>query len=183
MRNAMTNRLITMTALSSVLVLATVACGKESPPTRTANDVQGVTMTSAATPGSAPNENGVTMSADLRHVCGIEDTGAAPKFEFDSSVLSTTDRSELDQLATCMTTGPLAGKNVELVGRADPRGEAEYNMNLGATRASAVKVYLDKLGIAAARLDTTSRGSLDATGHDEATWAVDRRVDLRLAGQ
>jgi outer membrane protein OmpA-like peptidoglycan-associated protein len=56
-------------------------------------------------------------------------------------------------------------------------------MNLGATRASAVKVYLDKLGIAAARLDTTSRGALDATGHDEATWAVDRRVDLDLAGK
>jgi peptidoglycan-associated lipoprotein len=173
-----------MTALSAVLVLATAACAKENPPPRTANEAQGVTSvttTNASTP--TPHENGVTMSADLRHVCGIEDTGAAPKFEFDSSLISTTDRSELDQLAQCMTTGPLAGKNVELVGRADPRGEAEYNMNLGATRASAVKVYLAKLGIASARLDTTSRGSLDATGHDETTWAVDRRVDLRLAGQ
>ncbi len=172
---------VPMITLSAVLALATAACGKENPPPRTANEAQGVTTTTAATP--ARSENGVAMSADLRHVCGIEDTGAAPKFDFDSSLLSTTDRSELDQLARCMTTGPLAGKNVELVGRADPRGEAEYNMNLGATRASAVKVYLAKLGIAAARLDTTSRGSLDATGHDEATWAVDRRVDLRLAGQ
>jgi peptidoglycan-associated lipoprotein len=171
----------TVLSLSAVLALATAACGKDSPPPRTANQAQdGVTTTSAATPTSP--RNGVTMSVDLRHVCGIEDTGAAPKFDFDSSVLTATDRSELDQLATCMTTGPLKGKNVELIGRADPRGEAEYNMNLGATRASAVKVYLDKLGIAAARLDTTSRGSLDATGHDEATWAVDRRVDLDLAG-
>jgi peptidoglycan-associated lipoprotein len=172
-----------MIALSAALVVATAACGKENPPPRAANDTQGVTTTNASTPTPTPRENGVAMSADLRHVCGIEDTGAAPKFDFDSSLLSTTDRSELDQLATCMTTGPLAGKNVELVGRADPRGEAEYNMNLGATRASVVKVYLAKLGIAATRLDTTSRGSLDAAGHDEATWAVDRRVDLRLAGQ
>jgi len=174
---------VQLITLSAVLALATAACGKESPPPRTASEAQGVTTTNASTPAPTSRENGVTMSADLRHVCGIEDTGAAPKFDFDSSLLSASDRSELDQLATCMTTGPLAGKNVELVGRADPRGEAEYNMNLGATRAAAVKVYLDKLGIAAARLDTTSRGALDATGHDEATWAVDRRVDLRLAGQ
>jgi len=177
----MRHPMIAMIALSAVLALATAACAKENPPPRTANEAQGVTTTNAATP--TPHENGVTMSADLRHVCGIEDTGVAPKFDFDSSLLSTTDRSDLDQLATCMTSGPLAGKNVELVGRADPRGEAEYNMNLGATRASAVKVYLAKLGIAGTRLDTTSRGSLDATGHDEASWAVDRRVDLRLAGQ
>jgi hypothetical protein len=46
-----------------------------------------------------------------------------------------------------MTTGPLTGKSVELVGRADPRAEAEYNMNLGATRADAVKHYLAQLGV------------------------------------
>jgi peptidoglycan-associated lipoprotein len=70
-----------------------------------------------------------------------------------------------------------------LVGRADPRGEAEYNMNLGATRADAVKHYLAQLGVAGGRLATTSRGALDAQGHDETTWATDRRVDLRLAGR
>jgi peptidoglycan-associated lipoprotein len=82
-----------------------------------------------------------------------------------------------------MTTGPLKEKNVELIGRADPRGEAEYNMNLGAIRADAVKHYLAQLGIGGSRLTTTSRGSLDAQGHDEATWATDRRVDLSLAGR
>jgi peptidoglycan-associated lipoprotein len=123
------------------------------------------------------------MSNSLRSTCGIEDTGAAPKFDFDSALLSSPDRSELDQLAKCMTAGPLTGKNVELTGRADPRGEAEYNMNLGATRADAVKHYLAQLGIAPSRFTTTSRGSLDAQGHDDATWAADRRVDLSLAGR
>jgi peptidoglycan-associated lipoprotein len=140
----------------------------------------------AATPAPAATSNSgnaVSMSGDLRRVCGIEDTGAAPKFDFDSAVLSPTDRSELDQLAQCMTTGSLAGKNVELVGRADPRGEAEYNMTLGETRASAVKHYVAELGIAGSRIRTTSRGALDAQGHDEASWALDRRVDLRLAGR
>jgi peptidoglycan-associated lipoprotein len=72
---------------------------------------------------------------------------------------------------------------VQLVGRADPRGEAEYNMNLGATRANAVDHYLAQLGIDGSRLTTTSRGALDAQGHDEATYVLDRRVDLRLAGR
>jgi peptidoglycan-associated lipoprotein len=82
-----------------------------------------------------------------------------------------------------MTTGPLAGKSIELVGRTDPRGEAEYNMTLGARRANAVEHYLAQLGVATSRLATTSRGALDAQGHDETGWAVDRRVDLRLAGR
>jgi peptidoglycan-associated lipoprotein len=165
------------------VALGAFACGNESPPPRTANQGQGGVSISSAPASGGANGNKVSMSTDLRHVCGIEDTGAAPKFDFDSALLSPTDRSELDQLAQCMTTGALAGKKVELVGRADPRGEAEYNMNLGAIRANSVKLYLAKLGVASTRFETTSRGSMDASGHDEASWAVDRRVDLRLAGQ
>jgi peptidoglycan-associated lipoprotein len=125
----------------------------------------------------------VAMSEDLRRLCAIEDTGTAPKFDFDATQLSATDRNELDQLAKCMTTGPLAGKNVTLVGRADPRGEEEYNMALGARRATAVEHYLAQSGVAESRLPVTTRGALDAQGHDEQGWAADRRVDLRLAGR
>jgi peptidoglycan-associated lipoprotein len=159
----------------------TSGCAHEQKPSQTAvNGQNGISVTNAAPAASSPST--VAMSDDLRHVCGIEDTGKAPKFGFDSALLSETDRSELDQLATCMTTGPLKGKRVELVGRADPRGETEYNMTLGATRANAIVFYLSHLGIARDRLATTSRGALDAEGHDESTWAIDRRVDLRLAG-
>jgi peptidoglycan-associated lipoprotein len=165
---------------SAVLALAMTACahGAKPPQTAATTPIQNV-----APPARNDGRNAVSMSEELRRACGIEDTGAAPKFEFDSVLLSPTDRNELEQLAKCMTTGALTGKNVELVGRADPRGEAEYNMNLGATRASAVRHYLAQLGVDGARLTTTSRGSLDAQGRDEASWAVDRRVDLRLAGR
>jgi outer membrane protein OmpA-like peptidoglycan-associated protein len=30
-------------------------------------------------------------------------------------------------------------------------------------------------------MSETSRGALDATGHDEETWRKDRRVDISLA--
>jgi outer membrane protein OmpA-like peptidoglycan-associated protein len=56
-------------------------------------------------------------------------------------------------------------------------------MSLGARRANAVEHYLAQLGVAQRRLPTTTRGALDAEGHDELTWAIDRRVDLSLAGR
>jgi peptidoglycan-associated lipoprotein len=70
---------------------------------------------------------------------------------------------------------------VTLVGRADPRGEGEYNMSLGAYRASAVKSYLGERGVEQQRMRETSRGALDATGQDEEGWREDRRVDITLA--
>jgi peptidoglycan-associated lipoprotein len=137
--------------LPAALALAMIACAHEDKPPQNASTVQTNHQHSTQTATNA-RRNAVLMSDELRHTCGIEDTGAAPKFDFDSAVLSTTDRNELDQLAKCMTTGPLTGKNVEFVGRADPRGEAEYNMNLGATRADAVKHYLAQLGVTGFRL-------------------------------
>jgi peptidoglycan-associated lipoprotein len=175
-------KIMTM-ALPAALALAALACSHDSKPPQTpSNAPSGIAITSSS-PAPSRNQGAVSMSPDLRSACGIADTGAAPKFDFDSALLSAPDRSELDQLAKCMTTGPLTGKNVELTGRADPRGESEYNMNLGASRANAVEHYLAQLGIAGSRLTATSRGSLDAQGHDDATWAVDRRVDLSLAGR
>ena len=86
----------------------------------------------------------------------------------------------LAQIAKCVTTGPLAGRALELVGRADPRGESEYNMALGERRASSVREYLSRLGVDRAKLIESSRGKLDAMGTDENGWRRDRRVDILL---
>jgi peptidoglycan-associated lipoprotein len=104
----------------------------------------------------------------------------APKFDFDQSVLLPDDRTVLDQIAKCVTTGPLQGRQLHLIGRADPRGEVEYNMVLGESRADSVRDYLMSLGVPKENLTETSRGKLDATGTDEATWRIDRRVDVDL---
>ena len=61
-----------------------------------------------------------------------------------------------------------------------PRGETEYNFVLGNSRADAVGGFLRSKGMDKAKIDTTSRGELDATGTDEPGWARDRRVDLML---
>ena len=80
----------------------------------------------------------------------------------------------------CFTSGPLKGRILKVVGHADPRGETEYNFVLGNSRADAVGGFLRSKGMDNAKVATTSRGELDATGTDESGWARDRRVDLLL---
>jgi hypothetical protein len=84
-------------------------------------------------------------------------------------------------VAKCVTTGALKGRTLHLVGRADPRGTVEYNFVLGESRADSVSSYLEGLGVDSSRITSTSRGKLDATGTDEPTWQLDRRVDVDLA--
>jgi len=122
----------------------------------------------------------VNLSADIMGPCQVKVSNEPPKFDYDSSNLSSQERDILAQVAKCLTTGPLAGRSVRLTGRADPRGEQEYNMNLGEHRATSVKRYLVGLGVADGRMSETSRGALDATGKDEAGWQADRRVDISL---
>ena len=137
-----------------------------------------LTTTTSARPASAKND--VVVSDELMRACKVEldSVQTAPKFDFDRSDLRGNDRSILDQVARCVTTGPLKGPTLHLVGRADPRGEQEYNMVLGSYRASSVARYLKSLGVGGSQITETSRGKLDATGTDEATWQLDRRVDI-----
>lgn len=104
----------------------------------------------------------------------------APRFDTDESELSSQDTQILQQVATCLTNGPLAGKNVHLIGRADSRGATEYNFVLGEHRASAVGRFLEEKGVNSARVAPTSRGELDATGTDDTSMRNDRRVDIML---
>jgi peptidoglycan-associated lipoprotein len=166
-------------ALSQVLV---IGCGGT-------NDKPALTA-SSATSTVRPESTGLSAAApptqvregeDVRKACNVQDVEKPAKFDFDSTDLTDLDRDALKQIATCLTSGALKGRNVRLVGRADPRGEPEYNMSLGAARAKAAQAYLTALGVEAGRLRETSRCELDASGTDESGWANDRRVDVLLA--
>jgi peptidoglycan-associated lipoprotein len=122
----------------------------------------------------------ISVSSDILHACELK-VGNSPQFAFDDSKLNDEDRDALDAVAKCFATGPLAGKSMSLVGRADPRGSREYNLALGQRRASSVATYLTLHGIESNRIGKSSRGALDAEGTDEAGWANDRRVDITIA--
>jgi peptidoglycan-associated lipoprotein len=126
----------------------------------------------------------LSVSDEIARACGIpaprEGKAVSPSFEFDSSTLGQDDRDMLALVAKCLTEGALKGQSVSLVGRTDPRGEPEYNMNLGGSRSDTVRRYMQDLGVGKDKLSTTSRGELDATGKDEDGYAKDRRVDIQL---
>jgi peptidoglycan-associated lipoprotein len=120
----------------------------------------------------------IVISYDIRAACGLVDIDAF--FAFDSDHVRTEDKKILRTLADCFTTGPLKGRQMSLIGHADPRGSEDYNLALGGRRADNVKLIIVAENMNANSISTTSRGALDASGTDEATWAHDRTVDLIL---
>ena len=68
--------------------------------------------------------------------------------------------------------------NVQIAGNADERGTSEYNIALGAKRASADRDYLVAKGVAAARISTISFGKDRpvALGSSEEAWAQNRNA-------
>ncbi|MGD0524518.1 MAG: OmpA family protein [Polyangiaceae bacterium] len=133
-----------------------------------------------ASPGSVPpntpTASTISVSADILQACNLPDKDAY--FAFDSSGLTSFDQAPLDAVATCFSSGPMAGHKLNLVGHADPRGTADYNVTLGQARADSVATFLTTHGMLNRNVTSTSRGSMDATGRDETGWAHDRRVDV-----
>lgn len=157
-----------------------LACAETTPPPP---NVGGVAQSAPApAPPSdvtvAPKSD-VHVSDEIRSKCGIPDEDAY--FSFNSASIAAGARTPLDLVVRCFTSGPLQGRAMRLVGRADPRGPSEYNMTLGLWRADAVEGYLTSRGLSKSKAVTSSRGSIDATGSDETTWQHDRRVDILLA--
>lgn len=167
-----------VSALGMSLLLNTAACAGE----KAAVHIQAPTVTAALVTPAKPASPTVNVSDEIAAACAIRfnDVSRAPKFDFDRSDVGQEDSDVLGQVAKCLMSGPLAGRSIALIGRADPRGTSEYNMDLGAQRASNVSNFLVGLGLDRTKLSSTSRGELDATGSDEAGWQRDRRVDIVL---
>ena len=135
-----------------LLVVALVGCHKQAQ----VKSVKPIAATSPAAPAkpvadkpaeaSTPNL-GVSDALARECALSIAHVDKAPKFAFDEFELLAADRDVLDKIATCVTTGPLMGKKLALVGRADPRGTEEYNLGLGSRRAASVSQYLGRLGV------------------------------------
>jgi peptidoglycan-associated lipoprotein len=172
-------------ALSLLALGLALGCGSDPPPPpKTANVAPLDTKPAPAPiannpkPDDDPGKGNINISDEIRKACGITDAEAF--FAYDSANIRPEDKAVLTKLATCFTTGPLKGREMRLVGHADNRGEDDYNMILGQKRADNVKMAIVSFGMAAAKALTTSRGELDSTGTDEASWSKDRRVDIVL---
>ncbi len=99
-------------------------------------------------------------------------------FEYDSDTV----RPEfVDVIAThgrFLTKYPQ--QHVRLEGHTDERGSREYNLALGERRARAVMDLLKLQGVNENQIEVVSFGEElpAAFGHDEASWRLNRRVEL-----
>ena len=101
-------------------------------------------------------------------------------FDYDRDDIKPEFRSVLEQHAQYLRANPAVRGRIE--GNADERGSREYNLALGQRRAEAVLTNLKLLGIPESRLEAVSFGEEKPrrTGHEEASWAENRRGDLVL---
>lgn len=98
-------------------------------------------------------------------------------FDFDRAAVAAKERPKIEAAVKWMQANP--DKQVILEGHCDWRGTAEYNLGLGDRRATAVRKYLESLGIDPKRLEIISKGDIHAKeGGTEAEMAQDRRVDF-----
>jgi len=99
-------------------------------------------------------------------------------FDYDSYDLREDARLALDGDAKMMRDHANASLLIE--GHCDERGTPEYNLSLGEKRANAARDYLVAQGVDNGRIETVSFGEERpfATGHDEQSWAQNRRAHL-----
>ena len=98
-------------------------------------------------------------------------------FDFDKSSIKESERAKIQAVKEYLDKNPQY--RVLFEGHCDWRGTAEYNLGLGDRRANAAKSYLMKLGIPATKIETLSKGSLEAKekGSSE-EMANDRRDEV-----
>lgn len=110
----------------------------------------------------------------------LAEAGERVFFETDRFDLTDEARSILTRQAAWIRANP--GKRVLVAGNCDERGTREYNLALGARRASAARDFLIGLGVNPERIETVSYGKerpIDDRPNPEG-WAVNRNAHTML---
>ena len=99
-------------------------------------------------------------------------------FDYDSNLIKDEFKPIVTAHARYLQQNPSTRIRVE--GNADERGSREYNIALGQRRADAVSQAMQLLGAQASQIETVSFGEEKpkAVGHDEKSWAENRRADI-----
>jgi peptidoglycan-associated lipoprotein len=151
-----TLQLLGLAALTALGCASNSGVAQTTPPAKTPQAPQQVTLEPSAAPSLPP-----------------------VYFDTDQWVLRTDARASLEARAAAIKGHPEWGV-VTIQGHCDERGSDEYNLALGERRAAAVKRYLVDLGVPASRLATVTFGESRpaVVGHDEAAWRFNRRSEL-----
>ncbi len=137
-----------------------------------------VSSGSAASAGDVGFVKPAGAVADERNAEGLLQRRAV-YFEYDKSLVGGEYLSMIEAHADFLLRHPDKGALLE--GHADNRGSNEYNLALGQRRADAVRDIMLSRGVSESQLESLSFGEERprALGNTEASWAENRRVDIR----
>lgn len=123
--------------------------------------------------GGAAAGTQITPGSDRDFIVNV---GDRVFFDFDKYNIRNDQRAQLEKQAAWLKRYPAVMITVE--GHADERGTREYNLALSERRANSAKDFLVANGIAANRVKILPLGKERpvALGHDEASWAQNRRA-------
>lgn len=192
----MTTRSVTLMIVCAAAVLVT-ACAKKPLPVARPVPPPAESPATDTPPPAAPSPRAVTDTPVVAEPTLADDPMASRSidelnrdsplkptfFFFDSDELTPEARTALDENAAILKRFP--GWAVTIEGHCDERGTAEYNLALGERRAVAALSYLVSLGVEQRRIRTVSYGKefpFDP-GHDESSWARNRRAHFVITGK
>lgn len=169
----MLNVTMNLRLAAAILLIALAGCtprpeiGEDVPPVASSANDQ------SAMSGVGTSDSDITAGSLRDLTVNVGDT---VYFNYEKSELSDSDRATLQRQAAWLQKYPQV--NVTIQGNCDERGTREYNLALGALRASAVKSYLVSLGVSASRIETISFGRERpvCTESTETCWARNRRA-------
>jgi peptidoglycan-associated lipoprotein len=176
--------------LLALFVVAALA-GCKSTDTQTPAPVEDRSAAGAATDGAntkGAGATGVTGTAgaamqphkDPRNILSQK---RSIYFDYDQFVIKDEFRATVEAHAKYLQGNRTL--RVTLQGNTDERGTREYNIALGQKRADAVKKLMVLLGATEVQIETVSFGKEKPRreGHDETSWAENRRVDIVYVGE
>ena len=175
--------------IGAALVVLIAGCSSTPETTETPVDERPVTPAATTTPGattSGATTSGVTgtslptLHKDPNNILSKQ---RSIYFDYDQFVIKDQYRPMIEAHAKYLQSN--RGLKITLQGNTDERGTREYNIALGQKRADAVKNMLVLLGVQEVQIETVSFGKEKPRreGHDEASWAENRRVDIVYIGE
>lgn len=166
-------------AAASLLV---AACATDTPPADTSAASASASGTPAARTGTAatrsqPGQRAGSQAAAQPALKGMP-AQRSVYYDFDRAEIKPEFRPAIEAHARYLREN--ADARVTIEGNGDERGSREYNLALGQKRAEAVQKMMRLSGAADGQIEAVSFGEEKpkALGHDEASWAENRRSDV-----
>ena len=126
-----------------------------------------------------PNKPDTMADADKKQNLSI---GLPIKFEYNSASVLAESKPFLNEIGKMLKMPSFVDERLVIEGHTDARGSENYNRNLSARRAQAVKKYLvNKFNIADDRMVVAGMGESQPLPDVDPYAAVNRRVQFRKA--